>query len=93
MATIKGTEIKYKSDDGYFSINKSQTWEYQTTSDYLTIIIKTEAYTGYTDVSETEVRYNFDYDESRSLAKNVLEFAVKYLGEHFVQKTLDDIKK
>lgn len=93
MATWKGTEIKYSSDDGYFSTNKSQTWEYQTTSDHLKIIIKTEVYTGFKEVPETENIYSFDYDESRVLVKNILEWATRYLGENFVRKTLEEINK
>lgn len=92
MATWKGTEIKYASNDGYFSTNKSQTWEYQTTSDYLKIIIKTEAYTGFKEVPETENIYVFDYDESRVLVKNILEWANRYLGEEFIYKILKDLK-
>lgn len=92
MATWKGKEIKYTSDDGYFSISKTQYWEYQSTSNFLRIVIKTEPYVGFSEVPANERVLAFDYDESRVLVKNVLEWATRYLGDNFVEDTLRGIK-
>lgn len=88
MATWNGKPIKYDSDDGYFNIKCEQHWEYQTTSDHLSIHIKTGAYSGY-DVTPEHTRVDhYNYDDSRVLLKTMIDWAETYLGEGTVEKLL-----